>query len=546
MRAELGLGGRALDGALSLLAACRRAASASLQDSAPRRRLPSSSLPSGPSRRPPGRNAASPVLCAAAPATSGAFSTSASGKDSGPRVCILGGGFGGLYTAIALDRLNWPEGRRPQVTLVDCSDRFVFKPLLYEVMQGLVQPWEAAPHFADLLAPFETTFVQGRVVSVAPDQVTKDGGSAGGGEVALEGGRSLKYDWLVLALGSEPDTRDVPGVKEHAVPFSTLEDANRVLEGLREVEARGKVPRVVVVGGGYAGVELAAAVGDRLKGHQGAVTLVTNQDTILDSAGEAQRAASSKVLASQGVEVRTGLLVFEVAARARGDTPLEVSLIPDPVCGGGAIAGSVQADLVLWTAGARPATGKGRDDAGRFPFPRSRAGALQTDATLRVINHARVFALGDVAVAGSEAGGRGFPPTAQVAFQQADYTAWNLWAGVNGRPLLPFRYQHLGNMMSLGGDSASIALPFGLPEGVARAARDSGAAALAEAAGVKIGEGGGDVSLEGPLAAFVRRAAYWYRQPTTEHRARVGASWCQQVASEVGRWGQGGRADKPR
>jgi len=58
------------------------------------------------------------------------------------------------------------------------------------------------------------------------------------------------------------------------------------------------------------------------------------------------------------------------------------------------------------------------------------------------------------------------PAALQVALQAADYAAWNVWASINGRPLLPFRYQHLGNLMSLGAANAAVALPVTLPSAV--------------------------------------------------------------------------------
>lgn len=53
--------------------------------------------------------------------------------------------------------------------------------------------------------------------------------------------------------------------------------------------------------------------------------------------------------------------------------------------------------------------------------------------------------------------------TPQVAFQQADYVAWNVWAAMNDRALLPFRYQHLGSMLALGATNAAVALPVPVP-----------------------------------------------------------------------------------
>lgn len=101
---------------------------------------------------------------------------------------------------------------------------------------------------------------------------------------------------------------------------------------------------------------------------------------------------------------------------------------------------SMPADLVLWTAGARPAS------TPLEPFPLDARGQLEVDPTLRVLRHSRVFALGDVSKnqpgndgSSSSSSADFYPATAQVAFQQADYAAWNVWSAINGRPLLPFR-----------------------------------------------------------------------------------------------------------
>lgn len=171
-----------------------------------------------------------------------------------------------------------------------------------------------------------------------------------------------------------------------------------------------------------------------------------------------------------------------------------------------------------------------------MPFPTNPRGFLETDSTLRVRSHARVFAIGDVSMvpdadASSSSGASTYyPPTAQVAFQAADYAAWNLWAAMNGRTLLPFRYQHLGNMMSLGAANAAVALPIELPASLASGVESSPLGPLLQLAGVRLGQG---VTLEGPLAQLLRRGAYLYRQPTNEQRLSVAASWVAQAA-EIG------------
>ena len=132
--------------------------------------------------------------------------------------------------------------------------------------------------------------------------------------------------------------------------------------------------------------------------------------------------------------------------------------------------------------------------------PRGARGLLDTEATLRVRSHARVFALGD------SSAGAGDAATAQVALQQADYAAWNVLSAAQGKALLPVRYQHLGSMATYGDMDGSVTPP--LPE-------------------LPV--------LTGPLGATARKLAYLYRLPTSEHRLKVAASWAaKDVARFVG------------
>jgi len=112
-----------------------------------------------------------------------------------------------------------------------------------------------------------------------------------------------------------------------------------------------------------------------------------------------------------------------------------------------------------------------------------------------------------------------------------------MWAAMMGRPLLPFRYQHLGSMMALGATNAAIALPFELPRPLQTTLQASPLGPLLEAVGVRLvapkadeGSAAG-VVLEGPLGALVRRAAYLYRQPTGEQRVSVATEWLAQAAT---------------
>jgi NADH dehydrogenase len=85
------------------------------------------------------------------------------------RICILGGGFGGLYTALRLSQFPFAKHETPEITLVDQRDRFLFSPLLYELLTGELETWEISPPYSDLLANTNIRFVQGEVAHINPD-----------------------------------------------------------------------------------------------------------------------------------------------------------------------------------------------------------------------------------------------------------------------------------------------------------------------------------------------------------------------------------------
>lgn len=462
---------------------------------------------------------------------------------SGPRVCILGGGFGGLYTAVKLEGLMWPRGKKPQVTLVDQGERFSFKPLLYEILTGSATEDEVAPRYSKILAPYPVSFVQGRVASVEPMEPTKDGGSRGGGMVKLESGDVVPYDWLVLALGASTNTFGVPGVKEFALSFSVYDDAMRLKRALDEWESSntedrmGGFPEILIVGGGYAGVELAASLADRFQGAS-KIKLITSGDDIMGKAPEGQKNAAKKALVDDGVSIGSGLTVKKIVLAGgsphEGEDPAMMKSKKLVYVEDGEKKSDVyEADLVIWTAGQVPALHK----AGQVvPFPKTDKGAMMTDQTLRVVGNECVFALGDVAVRNDEASSN-LPATAQVAFQQADYVAWNIWALINNRPLLRFQYQHLGDMMSLGSRNGAVSLPIPVPPPVSAAIQAGPMGELLKFAGVSVNTtyvGASDgVTVEGPLGALLRRAAYLYRQPTDMQRLNVVGSWGNLAAKQL-------------
>ncbi|CAA3016013.1 alternative NAD(P)H-ubiquinone oxidoreductase C1, chloroplastic/mitochondrial-like [Olea europaea var. sylvestris] len=443
-----------------------------------------------------------------------------------PRICILGGGFGGLYTALRLESLVWPDDKKPQVVLVDQSEHFVFKPLLYELLSGEVDEWEIAPRFSDLLGNTSVQFFRDRVKCLYPsDHLGMNGATVtgSGGVVHLESGLLIEYDWLVLALGAEAKLDLVPGAVEYALPFSTLEDAHKVNEKLRALErtyfGKDYPIRVAVVGCGYSGVELAATISERLQ-DGGVVKAINVGKEILPNAPPGNRESALKVLSSRNVQLLPGYVVRRIrkgggfgtsheltkvealydATEIRTPESLVLELQPAER---GLQSQIVEVDLVLWTVGTKPQLPLLEHNDNPNMLPLNVRGQVETDETLRVKGHPRVFAVGDsCALRGKH--GNLLPATAQVALQQADFVGWNLWAAINGRPLLPFRFQNVGEMMTLGRYDGAVSPSF--LEGI---------------------------TLEGPIGHSVRKFACLTRFPTDEHRLKVGFSWLTKSAVET-------------
>ena len=422
---------------------------------------------------------------------------------STPRVVVLGGGFGGLYTALRLERLDWTRTTKPEVVVVDRGDAFAFKPLLYELVNETMTRDEVAPTFEELLRPTGVRHVRGTVRGFEPDGLseTRDGTpcSSSGGTCTLADGTSLTYDYLVLALGTATNDGGVEGARERAIALNGAEDAMKISSALGEAAAAGRRARVAVVGGGLSGVELASVVAERLNASPsgGSVDVITPNGRVMSSAPVGQREAATRVLEKAGVNVVSGrvLRLSDVNDIDAVSTAASVRLADEI----GEERDEVY-DIVCWTIGQRAETPK------EWPVATTGARKIKTDATLRVNGHSRVYAVGDASSSSAEvmnASWNELPSTAQVAFQQADYAAWNIWASMNGRTALPFRYQHLGDMMVLGELDAAVAFPVG------------------------------DITLEGPAAAALRRLAYLYRMPTDEQRVKIGSKWVQQGVEKL-------------
>ncbi len=357
------------------------------------------------------------------------------------RILILGGGFGGFYTARYLER-RLPGGQH-EIVLVSNENYLLYTPLLPEAAGGALEPRHVVVPLRTALS--RTRVVIGDVTAIDPAART----------VAFEppdgGSRTLSYDHLVFALGST--TRmpaSVPGLTERAIGFKTLAEAiylrNRVLQHLEladaaaDDEARRSLLCFVFVGGGYAGVEAAAELHamalEALRYYPsldaGRLRFVVLEagPTIMRDLGEEFAQRVQRRLIGKGIEIRVATSLREVR-----ETAVELT--------GGDI---VPTRTVVWTAGAvaHPLTAQvasARDERGR----------VLCDPDLRVRGVNGVWALGDsAAVPDAKAGGAPAPPTAQHVLRQARTLARNIAHALAGRPTGPFAHGNLGMLAGLG------------------------------------------------------------------------------------------------
>jgi NADH dehydrogenase len=393
---------------------------------------------------------------------------------SGARILILGGGFGGLFTALGLSGSG-------DVTLVSDEDHFLFKPMLYEYLSGEVEAWHIAPDHKELLDE-RVRFVRAGVTNVDLDAraVTAQGLAA-----------PLSYDVLVLGLGGVTNYAGVKGAEAFSLPFRRLVDADRLRR--RMTEALDHVPpktapqdtrqalTFAVVGGGASGVELATKMADLLRDAvkrrdlQGEprVVIIEMADRLVPGMGDEIRAFVEKALVESRVETHTETRVVRVGERA----------ITTEHNG---VQSQLETAAVVWVAGVRvnPVVDK-------LAVEKDRRGLIVVEPTLQVRQHENVFALGDITyykdVVPTLAG------TAQLAFQEAGLAARNVRAFLAGEKLQTKHFEELGEALSLGTEHGAVLV--------------------------------GGKAFGGPLARQARFALYTQRLPTWHHRLRVGASW---------------------
>jgi NADH dehydrogenase len=360
-----------------------------------------------------------------------------------PSVVIVGGGFGGLACARALD------GQPVNVLLIDSRNYHLFTPLLYQVATALLNP-------SDIAYPLRARFRRSLNVRFRQAQVTAVDFAAK--TITTQNGEEITYDYVVLATGSVNNYFGNHDLAEYTFGLKTLEQAlrlrNHVLDCLErasqthDAAKRKRCLTFVVVGGGPTGVEYAGALLEllnlvlgrdypNLAPEQARIVLVEALDRLLAAFPKRLSRYAETILRRRGVEVRTGELVAKTTDRS--------ALLGD--------GEEIETATIVWSAGVRP------NEPTQVPQPpRSRSRRIEVDAHLRIAARRDAFAIGDVA--SMRHGGHELPMLSAPAMQAGRHVAHLIMneALVSSGPTRSlqkaFRYRDKGTMATIGRHAA--------------------------------------------------------------------------------------------
>jgi NADH dehydrogenase len=366
------------------------------------------------------------------------------------RIVILGGGFGGVYTAVHLEKLmRAAERELVEIIIVSRDNYIVFQPLLPEVISGSVE-------LNHVISPIRRLAKTARLYTHEVESIDLEGRTVTLSPLVKPVSISLPYDHLVIALGTQLDYSKIPGMREHSIPFKYLGDAlllrNQLVGALEaaETETHPEVRRAlltfVVAGGGFSGVECIAEMNDflreairsyhNLKEADLRLILLQRGGRILPELTEGLSIFASELLLKRGVEIEfgTGLKAVSADAVIVEETRTKKTR-------------EIKTRTTVATVPAGP-----HDLLAKLPLPQEK-GRIVVGPGMEVDTFPGVWALGDCASV-KQVDGNFSPPTAQHALRQAKTCAENILASMRGEKKKVFTFTGLGKMGSLGRRSA--------------------------------------------------------------------------------------------
>ncbi len=361
------------------------------------------------------------------------------------RIVILGGGFGGLYAALYLDRT---VARDPgiEVVLIDSQNFTLFTPMLHEVASGSLDADSIVVPIRQELRHVEFLEAEADAIDFATRTVTITYGL----HVRRE---EIRFDQLLIAVGSQ--TRFPPGLRRHALGMKTMHDAlllrNWLIGTLERAEIEDDADRrrelltFVVAGGGFSGVETAGAINDFLRdiaphyrkvsAERLSLALVTPGEHLLTEFEPALGRYAESKLREAGIDVR-----FHTKVTGFDGRSISLQAVDDSEG-----LPALSAHTLIWTAGVTPPP-----LIESLPLPKEHGRIVVTE-TMALPGHEGVWVCGDCAAI-PDGSGKAYPTTAQHAIRQGAVVGRNIAAAMREHPeqVRPFRYKMLGQLAAIG------------------------------------------------------------------------------------------------
>jgi NADH dehydrogenase len=365
-------------------------------------------------------------------------------------VVIIGGGFGGLYTAKSLAKAN------VNVTLIDKRNFHLFQPLLYQVATGTLSP-------ADISSPLRAVFRKSKNTKVLLGEVNDIDPES---QQVILGDRTIPYDTLVVATGANHSYYGNNHWKSLAPGLKTVEDAIEIrrrifsafeaAEKETDPELRRAWLTFVIVGAGPTGVELAGAISElayktlkedfrSINTSEAKILLLQGGDRVLPHMAPKLSKVAKSSLEKLGVVTQTNTRVTnienDVVTFKQGDEVQEIA-----------------SKTILWAAGVK-GSAMGQILASRTGVECDRSGRVIVEPDLTIKGYKNIFVIGDLGNF-SHQDGKPLPGVAPVAKQEGEYVAKLIQKRLKGQALPQFRYNDVGSLAMIGQNLAVVDLSF--------------------------------------------------------------------------------------
>ena len=351
------------------------------------------------------------------------------------KIVIVGGGFGGVYTAKNLQK--YFDCDSAEITLINPSNYFLFTPLLHEVATGNLSPESIVEPIREVFRDSCINFVEDTVTEVKSE--TKE---------VVTNHATFSYDYLVISAGAETNYFGTPGAKENTITLKNMNDAvalrNYIISICEKAvkENNKNLLSVAIVGAGATGVELATELVEYMQHtifsyykasgfvkEDIKITLVTATPDVISMFPQKMRDIALAELNKRGIQVMANAMVTKV-------DPHSITFKDGQ---------TLNAETLIWVAGVTPSLSNIK---GVEVGPKKR---IEVNASLQSLKNPEIFALGDA--------GGAFPMLAQVAVRQARVVAQNIHLlarkGETNPPLVPFSFEQKILLISLGQWSAA-------------------------------------------------------------------------------------------